>query len=293
MFQQAMYAGVAGNAEQVQRTVVLQREIDGGIQLLVGKEFAVANLLGDLHRFLIDNSSGPDVLVSHFTVAHRPFGQADIEAAGVNQRVGILRHQPIGHRMLGQEDRVGPVPLRMRILTPSVADDDYYWTLFDCYRHGNRSYAPLAASQASNYTWFFCNPCLAGPSIFQGLFQNVGAAMSRNICVAALPLLVCLTAVAADPPRYKLNVGQELTYQITGTSWSTNDASSAQNKQAETMPRIFWIASANPEGGWHIVEESRSQNGSGDRPQLASFDMLPDGQVRMDTMGRMMLDPSG
>lgn len=117
--------------------------------------------------------------------------------------------------------------------------------------------------------------------------------MKRKTLLGMLPLLICLSAGAADPPRYKLSVGQELTYDITGTSWSTSDASGPQNKQVETSSRRFWVAAANPDGGWHIVTETVEKPGSGDRPRLECFDLLPDGQIHMDTMAQMMLDPSG
>ena len=115
--------------------------------------------------------------------------------------------------------------------------------------------------------------------------------MKRKALLGTLPLLICLSAGAADPPRYKLSVGQELTYQNTGTSSSTRDASGAENKQVETSSRVFWVAAANPDGGWHIVTESLEK--PGERPGLASFDLMPDGQIRMDTMAQMMMDPTG
>ena len=75
--------------------------------------------LGDAHRLLIDDPPGPDVLVPDLAVAHRPFGQADVEAAGVDQRVRILGHQPVGDRMLREVDGVGVVPLRVTDSSPS------------------------------------------------------------------------------------------------------------------------------------------------------------------------------
>ena len=50
-------------------------------------------------------------------------GQADIEPAGVDQRVGVLGQQPIRHRMPREEDGVGVVPLRVRVLPPAVSND--------------------------------------------------------------------------------------------------------------------------------------------------------------------------
>ena len=43
----------------------------------------------------------------------------------------ILGHQPVGDRMLGEIDGVGVVPLRVRILSPAVADDEHERTLGD------------------------------------------------------------------------------------------------------------------------------------------------------------------
>src|SRR3984885_15620506 len=62
--------------------------------------------------------------MADFAVAHRPFRQADIEAAGVDQSRRILAHQAIGDGMFGEKNCVGLVPLWKRIFTPTVPNDD-------------------------------------------------------------------------------------------------------------------------------------------------------------------------
>ena len=49
--------------------------------------------------------------------------QADIKAARVDQRRWILRHQLVGDGMFGEIDGVGLVPLRIRIFSPAITDD--------------------------------------------------------------------------------------------------------------------------------------------------------------------------
>ena len=62
--------------------------------------------------FLIDDAAGADVLVADLAVAHRALGQADIEAAGVDQRAGIvgIRRSSVG--CLGELDGVDLVVRR-------------------------------------------------------------------------------------------------------------------------------------------------------------------------------------
>ena len=87
VLQQPVDAGVADDAEQVQvRPVAPGRCATAAFSSALSKNVAVADLLGDADRLLVDDPARPDVLVADLAVAHRPLGQADVEAAGVDQR---------------------------------------------------------------------------------------------------------------------------------------------------------------------------------------------------------------
>ena len=119
-----MHAGVADDAEKMQIRPIFQgigRRRRSARRCRKTSPLRIALVMRD--RFLIDDPPGADVLVPDLAVAHRPLGQADVEPAGVDQHVRILGHQPVGDRMLGEIDGVGVVPLRIRILSPAVADD--------------------------------------------------------------------------------------------------------------------------------------------------------------------------
>ena len=77
----------------------------------------------------------PIVLVADLAVAHRPLGQADVEPAGVNQCRRILGHDAIGHRMFRQVNSVRRVTTWIRVLSPTVADNDDNRTLGYCGGH--------------------------------------------------------------------------------------------------------------------------------------------------------------
>ena len=135
VLEQAVDAGVGDDAEQVQLGAFLHGVGDGGVELRVLEKFAAADGLGDADGFLIDDPAGADVLVADFAVAHGAFGQADVEAGGVDERRGIFGHESIRHRMLRQINRVGVVPLRIRIFPPAIADDQDEWSLFHVGHH--------------------------------------------------------------------------------------------------------------------------------------------------------------
>jgi len=72
---------------------------------------------------LIYNASCADILMTDFAVAHRPFGQADIEAAGGDERRRIVLHERVIDRCVGEQDGIGFVPLVRGVFSPAVTDD--------------------------------------------------------------------------------------------------------------------------------------------------------------------------
>jgi hypothetical protein len=139
VLEQPVYARVADDPEQVQVRPFRQRIRHRGVQLDVVVERSVADRLGDRDRLLVHNPPRPNVLVPDLAVAHRPLGEPDVEPAGVDEHIRILRQQPVGHGVLPQENRVGLVPLRIWIPAPPVTDNEHDRTLGDSYggRHGS------------------------------------------------------------------------------------------------------------------------------------------------------------
>jgi hypothetical protein len=102
----------------------LRRALERAAEHAVLKERFVPNRTRNAHQFLIDDAASADVLVADFAVAGDAVRQADVLAAGADLRMRIGRHQSIIDRRVGQMYRVGVVPLRMRVRTPAVADNE-------------------------------------------------------------------------------------------------------------------------------------------------------------------------
>src|ERR1043166_8613860 len=88
------------------------------------EEGTVPDRSRNAHLFLINNATGPDVLMADFAVAHYASGQADIFAARMNLRPGISRAKSVVDRRPRKEYSVCLVPLGVRIMAPAVADDE-------------------------------------------------------------------------------------------------------------------------------------------------------------------------
>lgn len=112
-------------SEHMHATARFPRVLKCLAQRLVLKESAIANRAGDAHDFLIDNAPGTDVLVSDFAVAHRALRQADILAAGANESSRPVTIESIRHRRPRELHRVERIVFRMRVLSPSIANDQY------------------------------------------------------------------------------------------------------------------------------------------------------------------------
>jgi hypothetical protein len=123
MFQVAVNATVGHQTKQVQRSASRLNMLDCSRQDLVGEESFVADRACDPHHFLVHDSAGTDVLVSHFAVSHHPGGQSNILAGSVNQGMGVISHQCVGDRRFCQMDGVGVIPLGIRVFAPTVTDN--------------------------------------------------------------------------------------------------------------------------------------------------------------------------
>jgi hypothetical protein len=109
-------------ANKVQRAAGLaevRAEFHQRLELIEG---ARLNALGDSHQILRHDAAGTEVQVPHLAVAHLSFGQADSEAARLQQRPGRARPEPVPHRGIRQLDRIA---LALFPVSPSVEDDEY------------------------------------------------------------------------------------------------------------------------------------------------------------------------
>ncbi len=123
VFEQSMHAGVADDAEQMQLRLVFPGMPTGADERLIFTEPAHADEAGDAHRFLVDDAPRPDVLVADLAVAHRLIRQADVHAAGVNQRGRILGRNAISDGRACQLDGIDGIMLGVGIAPPAITDD--------------------------------------------------------------------------------------------------------------------------------------------------------------------------
>ena len=91
---------------------------------LIPVEFSGANHRADAQEFLIDDASRADVLMPHLAVADDSRWQADFFAGGMDKRMRIRLPQPVIYRRFGEVDSVRVVTLRIRIMSPSISDDE-------------------------------------------------------------------------------------------------------------------------------------------------------------------------
>ena len=94
-------------------------------QHIVRVERAILYASRDPNDLLLDNPSCTDVLMPDFAVAHDAVGEADIPPARVHRNMRVARHQPVVDRGARQVDRVGVIPLDVRVRAPSVPDDQH------------------------------------------------------------------------------------------------------------------------------------------------------------------------
>ncbi|HEY2586207.1 MAG TPA: TlpA disulfide reductase family protein [Tepidisphaeraceae bacterium] len=117
-------------------------------------------------------------------------------------------------------------------------------------------------------------------------------ALRTTIVVVAVGLLISTVSALAEsgaPPRYKLEVGQELRYE--GTSDFKYEGGGFRGEDASTV----WVIRANVDGSRRVVMRSKSkfgqvvngkEMGGHEDVTLMYFDVFPDGRiVRNDSIG--------
>ncbi len=103
--------------EGAARLPELAAELDQGGKLV---ELPALDALGDPHEVLRHHPAGAEVEVADLAVPHLPFGQADGQAAGVQQGPRVRRPEPVPDRRRGQLDRVAVV---LAPVAPAVQHD--------------------------------------------------------------------------------------------------------------------------------------------------------------------------
>src|SRR5262245_57969487 len=100
-----------------------------------------------------------------------------------------------------------------------------------------------------------------------------------------LALFAPLAVLAADPqpPRYQLEVGQELVYEGSFRFKYENGSHGTTDKTT------FWVTRKNDDGSWHLIAQnestfSQSYGGGQESPgrkdkALDAFDLFPDGRI--------------
>src|SRR5271157_1834452 len=106
--------------------------------------------------------------------------------------------------------------------------------------------------------------------------------LSGLFVLAGFIITACAAQGAADPPRYKFEIGQELVYE------SSSDFRYEQGSFKENGAGTFWVTRHNRDGSWHLITLKKSHNvqtrqGSAQDPndtrRFNSFDMSADGRV--------------
>ena len=72
----------------------------------VAEKVTVLDALADAGEVLIDDAAGADIEMADLRIAHLPFGQPDIRAAGAQAGGGIVPQQGIEPRGSGQADGI-------------------------------------------------------------------------------------------------------------------------------------------------------------------------------------------
>ena len=117
-----VHAAIGKQSEEMQPAATGARILHGREQNGVRKEFAILNHQLDAGTVHVHDASGTDVEMADFAVAHLSVGQADVVAAGLNQRVGIFAQQAVVVGLAGQGDGVG---FGLGAVAPAVENDQH------------------------------------------------------------------------------------------------------------------------------------------------------------------------
>ena len=91
----AVYAAVRQQTVEVKCAAVCQNMVAGVVQRNIVKEHAIFNGLGDFGQFLIYDSSGTDIQMAYFGVAHLAFRKTDCQTAGINTGSRIVSEDAV------------------------------------------------------------------------------------------------------------------------------------------------------------------------------------------------------
>ncbi len=128
-----VHAAVAHKPDQVQ--LMAAAALHRFEQQRLAEEFAARDQLIDARDVHLDDAPGADIQMAHFAIAHLPFGQADVRAGGVNQRVGKILQQPVVVGLAGEGDGVA---FCFGAIAPAVEDGQHDW--FGSFAHGRSGY---------------------------------------------------------------------------------------------------------------------------------------------------------
>lgn len=88
------------------------------------EEVAVLDHQLDASRVHVHDAARSNVQVANFAVAHLPIRQANVRAAGLNQRIRIFTQQAVVSRLACQCDGVS---FGFGAIAPAVEDDEDEW----------------------------------------------------------------------------------------------------------------------------------------------------------------------
>jgi hypothetical protein len=127
------------------------------------------------------------------------------------------------------------------------------------------------------------------------------AAMRRHLSIhlilaASVPFILGTSTTEAsggkEPPRYRLEVGQELTYR------GTSDFRYERGSFGDRSEWSVWVVRRNDDGGWRLVVRSNQTSINDGKTQgdpdlaLAWFDLTPDGTIAPNDSWGYRFDPT-
>ena len=115
-----MHATVGKQSEQMQLSSAGARVLHGVEQHGMREEFAVLDHQVDAGNVHVHDSSGADIQMPDFAVAHLPFGQSNEGSTRLNERVGIFAEEPVIGWLARHRDGVS---LGFCAVSPAVEDD--------------------------------------------------------------------------------------------------------------------------------------------------------------------------
>ncbi len=131
--------------------------------------------------------------------------------------------------------------------------------------------------------------------------SHPGAALRSGMIAAArrtrllsplltLGLLGAAPATRPAPPRYRLAVGQELTYAFTSTEDAAADP--AKLPAAGRSTAVYRVVGRSPDGsGWHVVATLTGADSG--QVDVSAFDLWPDGRQSAQTPMGTPANPAG